>query len=152
VIWKPSCVVKLNANARNGNASKLPQTETCKNAYADLTAKNREIDRLKALLEKQWDTADQDSDAGPVKDLLLFFKMELNKSSSFDIKPSNKKVGGKRWEIADAAIKRWGVDRCKLAIIGLKLRPYSGPRGRQAEQYPGIGTSGRRGACPWRRS
>jgi hypothetical protein len=99
------------------------------NMTSNLLAKDREIGRLKAQLEKQ---AVQDPDAGPIKDLLVFYKLELGKSSRFDIKPA-----GKRWKLADAALKRWGEERCRHAIIGLRLKPWSGPRGRSAEQYPG---------------
>jgi len=61
-------------------------------------------------------------------------------------------AGGKRWKVALAALERTedverelnpdGYDirafkRCLKAIDGLASRPFAGPRGRSAEQYPG---------------
>jgi hypothetical protein len=98
-------------------------------AQNDVAAKNRQIGQLKKELA---DYRDEQPESGPVKELLILWKTQCGKGAKTYIG-----LDGKRAKVAAAAIRKWGQNRCEQAIIGLSLKPYAGPKGRSATEYPG---------------
>lgn len=117
--------------ALEAELDRIKEVATCdlQSAHNDLMGKNREIARLRKELA---DFRDEQPEAGEVRDLLILWKARLNKNGRTDIGS-----GGKRWKIAQAALKRWGQARCEQAIVGLSMMPWAGPGGRAAQEYPG---------------
>jgi Arc/MetJ-type ribon-helix-helix transcriptional regulator len=99
------------------------------NWTAKFTGLMREINTLKTKLEKQESNEPEHDDT---RELLLVWKDATGRTNGVDISPV-----GKRYALAKAGVKRWGVKRCEHALRGLGLQPWAGPRGRSATEYPG---------------
>jgi hypothetical protein len=89
----------------------------------------RENSALKTRIERQ-ETDEPEHD--DVRDLLTLWKQETGRRANTDIGPLSK-----RYALAKTGVKRWGHQRCEHAIRGLALKPWAGPRGRSATEYPG---------------
>lgn len=99
------------------------------NLQTDVIGKNRIIGKLKAELAQQ---REESPEGQQLKNLLNYAKETLGKTKRWYIG-----LDGDRAKLAKKVLVRYGEERCKKAVRGLAAKPYAGPRGRSAEQYPG---------------